>query len=127
MLKLMQQVMLILVSVLVMGAASGSWKRLGRLDVGLPADHDALSVPHNVGPLRELKIEAQHGSIEIRDVVITFDDGTTIKPGFGSRLSERSKGQVVALPGKRRRVRQIDFTYAPAHNKQRVQLLVYGR
>ena len=120
--------MLILAAVFTMGAsAPKGWDLLGRLDVGLPADHDVLSVPRRVGPLRELMIEAHGGSIEIRDLTITFDDGNTYKPDIRPRLSERSKGQVINLPGKRRKIRQIDFTYAPARNKQNVKLIAYGR
>jgi len=111
-----------------LGAArSGNWERLGRLEVAWPADHDVLSVPHNVGPLREIRLEARGGSVEIRDATVTFEDGTKIKPGFPNRVSERSGGQAVTLSGKRRRIRQIEFTYTPTRNKQNVQLTVYGR
>jgi hypothetical protein len=126
MLKFTRRLTLILVAVLAMGA-SGGWERLGRLDVGLPADHDVLSVPRKVGPIRELMLEARGDSVEIRDMIVTYDDGNTYKPEFPARVSERSKGEVVKLEGKRRRIRQIDFTYAPAHKKERVQLIVSGR
>ncbi len=126
MLRLTQRLTFILVAVLAMGA-SGSWERLGRLDVGLPADHDVLSVPRKVGPLRELMLEPRGGAIEMREMIVTFDDGTTFKPEYPVRLSERSKSQIIKLPGKRRRIREIGFTYAPARNKENVQLTVYGR
>jgi hypothetical protein len=48
MLKVIQRLMLILVAVLSLGASAG-WQRLGRLDVGLPADHDLLSSPPESG------------------------------------------------------------------------------
>ena len=128
MLKLTRRLTLILLTALTVGAAAPKgWERLGQLDVGLPADHDVLSVPRNVGPLRELMLEAHGDSVEIREIIVTFDDGNTFKPRFSARLSERSKGQVINLSGKRRRIRQIDFTYAPAHKKGRVQLWVYGK
>ena len=110
-----------------MGAAhQRDWERLGRLDVGPPADHDVLSVPRKVGPLRELMLESR-GALEIRDIVVTFDDGSTSKPRFDSQMGGRVKSQILRLSGKRKRIRQIDFTYAPMQKKQGVQLVVSGR
>jgi len=124
--KLTPRITLILFAVLSLGASAG-WQRLGRLDVGLPADHDVLSVSRRVGPVRELMLEARGDAVEIREMHVNFDDGTSFKPEDPIRVSERSKGEVISLPGKRRRIRDIGFTYAPVHGKPNVQLTVYGK
>jgi hypothetical protein len=126
MLKVIQRLMLILVAVLSLGASAG-WQRLGRLDVGLPADHDVLSVSPRVGPVRELMLEARGDAVDIREMYVNFDDGTTFKPENPIRVPERSKGEVISLEGKRRKIRDIGITYAPANGKENVQLTVYGR
>src|ERR1044071_3914037 len=127
MLKWLQRGAFVIVAVFTMGAdRSGHWERLGRLDVGPPADHDVLTVPRKVGPLKELMLESR-GALELRDIVVTFDDGSTSKPRFDSQMGGRVKSQVLHLSGKRKKIRQIDFTYAPLHKKQGVQLIVSGR
>ena len=126
MLKMTQRITLILFALLSMGA-SGGWQRLGRLDVGLPADHDVLSVSRRVGPVGELMLEARGDEVEIREMYVNFDDGTSFKPENLLRVSQRSKGEVISLPGKRRKIRNIGFTYAPVNGKQNVQLTVYGK
>jgi hypothetical protein len=85
-----------------------------------------LSVPRKVGPLKELMLESR-GALELRDIVVTFDDSSTFKPRFDSQMGGRVKSQVLHLSGKRKKIRQIDFTYAPLHKKQGVQLIVSGR
>jgi hypothetical protein len=80
-----------------------------------------------MGPFRELRLQARGGSIEMNDVTITFENGETYRPRVRSPLGERDD-EIIDLPGNRRRIKQIDFTYAP--NPRRggpVDLGVYGR
>ena len=124
--KQIQRLALITVAILSLGASAG-WQRLGRLDVGLPADHDALTVSRRVGALRELMLEARGDDVAVSELVVSFDDGTTFKPQDPIKVREGSKGEVVNFAGKRARVRTLGFTYAPANGKEKVQLTVYGR
>jgi len=110
-----------------LGGALGGWERLGSQQVGPGADHDVFSVPGDMGPFRELRLQARGGSIEMNDVTITFENGETYRPRVRSPLGERDD-EIIDLPGNRRRIKQIDFTYAP--NPRRggpVDLGVYGR
>jgi len=107
------------------GRLGGGWERLGSQQVGPGADRDSFPIPPDVGSLREIMIEARGGPVEIRDMVITFDNGETYRPNYPPVLEERD--YVINLPGNRRRIKQIDFTYAPARNQTGVSLAVYGR
>jgi len=124
--KQIQRLALITLAVLSLGASAG-WQRLGRLDVGAPQDHDALTVSRRVGALRELMLQARGDDVDIRELVVSFDDGTSFKPQDPIKVREGSKGEVVNFGGKRGRVRTIGFTYAPTHGKEKVQLTVSGR
>jgi hypothetical protein len=72
-------------------------------------------------------LEARGDDVDIREMYVNFDDGTTFKPENPIRVRERSKGEVISLEGKRRKIRDIGITYAPANGKENVQLTFYGR
>jgi hypothetical protein len=59
------------------------------------------------------------------DVTVTFVDGNTFKPNFRSRFDERSRSEEIDLPGNRRAIRQVDFTYSTSQSG--VTLTVYAR
>jgi hypothetical protein len=119
----------VVVSIILVGCAAGfragGWERLGTLQVGPGNDHDMLSVERQVGSLSELRLEVRGGPIEMSDMVVTFADGSTFKPNFRTQFDERSRSEEMDLPGNRRTIRQIDFTYSTRQSG--VSLEVYGR
>ncbi|HVO94385.1 MAG TPA: hypothetical protein VMT22_16165, partial [Terriglobales bacterium] len=107
------------------GGGFGGWERLGTLQVGPGRDHDVIAVGSNIGQVRELRLEVRGGPVEMTDVTVTFVDGNTFKPNFRSRFDERSRSEEIDLPGNRRAIRQVDFTYSTSQSG--VTLTVYAR
>jgi hypothetical protein len=105
--------------------ASIGWRQLGTLQVGPGKDHDQLSVGTDAGRFRELRIEVRGGPVELNDMVVTFTDGSSFRPNFRSRYDERARSEEIDLPGDRRSINQVDFTYSA--DRSGVTLTVYGR
>lgn len=134
MLKTTQRLMLVLASVVIVGCAAGfrpggvnfgGWQRLGSQQVGPGNDRDQFPVGPEVGRVGELRIEVRGGPVEVSDMVVTFSDGSTFRPNFRTRYDERSRSEEIDLPGDRRTIRQIEFTYSAGQGG--VMLSVYGR
>jgi len=134
MLKTIRQLVLVLAAAMIVGCVAdvrsggiGSigWRRLGSQQVGPGNDRDQFPVGPEAGRFGELRIEVRGGPVEISDMTVTFSDGSTFRPNFRSRYDGRSRSEEIDLPGERRTIRQIDFTYSAGQSG--VMLSVYGR
>jgi hypothetical protein len=111
------------------GAAKGDgWELLGRREVDFKGDKDRIEVGRSEGRFRQLRFEVRGGSIELRDMVVTFGDGKKFSPNVRHHFDEKTTSRVIDLPGDRRVIKSVDFAYRstnPREGKARVTL--YGR
>jgi hypothetical protein len=114
-----------------LGAAQesrGRWELLGRQEADFRKDHDRIDVGRQEGRFKQLQIRVDEGPVEIRNMVVTFDDGKTFKPNLRHRFDERSKSHVIDLPGNRRVIKSIDFDYRSTNRRDgKAIVAVYGR
>jgi hypothetical protein len=114
-----------------LGAAQesrGRWELLGRQEADFRNDHDRIDVGRQEGRFKQLQIRVDEGPVEIRNLVVTFNDGRTFKPNLRHRFDERSKSQVIDLPGNRRVIKSIDFDYRSTSRREgKAIVAVYGR
>ena len=107
------------------------WSLIGKQVVNFKDDRDRISVGdsgrHN-GRFKELQIRAEGAPIEIRRMVVRFDNNETMDAiSKRTRLDENS-GISVDLPGHRRDIKDIDIDYFSVDKREgRGTLLVYAR
>ena len=108
-------------------APRGGWELLGQRDVDFRVDHDVIEVGRAEGRFRELRFEAHGGDIEVYNLRVILTDGESVSPR-GRLVLERGEGRTMDLPGNRRSVRRVEFTYRTLHGRGRhATVLLYGR
>ncbi|HEY1231811.1 MAG TPA: hypothetical protein VIB79_28235 [Candidatus Binatia bacterium] len=104
------------------------WELLGHQEVNTRADHDRIDVGRHEGRFTELQVKVDGAPIEMRRMVVTFDNNETFTPRIRQRFDEHSTTRVIDLPGNRRAIKSIDFDYASLGNRRdRATVTVYGR
>lgn len=112
----------------------GNWQLVTKQVVNFRDDRDRITVGdagrHN-GRFKQLQIRAEGAPVEIRKMVVRFDNNETMDAvSKRTRLDENSGGLVIDLPGHRRDIKDIDIDYFSVNTNQRDgrgTLLVYAR
>jgi hypothetical protein len=61
-------------------------------------------------------------------MVLTFSDDSTFSPNIQTRFDENSWSRNIDLPGDRRIIRSVDFTYRSVNRREgRATILLYAR
>jgi len=115
------------------GRVGADWELMTKQVVNFRDDRDHVNVGdkgrHN-GRFSHLMIRADGAPVEIRRMVINFDNGEKFEAiNQRTRLDENSGGLIIDLPGHRRDIDSIDLNYFSVNNSQsngRGTLLVYG-
>jgi hypothetical protein len=114
------------------GRMGGGWELVGKQVVNFRDDRDKIVVGdagrHN-GRFKQLQIRAEGAPIEIRRMVVRFDNNETMNAvSKRTRLDDNSDGVVIDLPGHRRDIKDIDIDYFSVNQREgRGTLLVYAR
>ena len=104
------------------------WELLGRKDVSFLVERDTIDVGRSEGRFRVLKFVVEGAPVEMRDIRVTFGDGSTFHPETQLRFAENSVSRTVDLPGRRRVIRKIDFVYRKTSDIfRRATVSVYAR
>ncbi|HWP59278.1 MAG TPA: hypothetical protein VNL14_15395 [Candidatus Acidoferrales bacterium] len=120
-------------SLVLPGVASGAqkrddWELLGRREVDFKVDRDRIDVGRSEGRFRQLRFTVKGGDIEMRDMVVTFGDGTTFSPNLRHHFDEKSSSRVIDLPGNRRVIKRVDFVYRSMSRRGgKATVSLYGR
>ena len=117
----------------VRGKVGPQWELMTKQVVNFRDDRDHINVGnagrHN-GRFTRVMIRADGAPVEIRRMVINFDNGEKFEAiNQRTRLDENSGGLIIDLPGHRRDIDSIDLNYFSVNNNQREgkgTLLVYG-
>jgi hypothetical protein len=114
------------------GAGAGRDSRrgeelLGQLEVDFGADRDVLQVGRDEGRFQKIRLVVRGGSIELRDVKVTFDDNSVFDPESRARVLREDSAFVFDLPGQRRVIKSIAFQYRSLDRREgKATVLVYG-
>jgi len=114
------------------GAGAGRDSRrgeelLGQLEVDFGADRDVLQVGRDEGRFQKIRLVVRGGSIELRDVKVTFDDNSIFDPESRTRILREDSSIVFDLPGQRRVIKSIAFQYRSLDRREgKATVLVYG-
>lgn len=87
------------------------WELLGRKDVSFLVESDTIDVGRSEGRFNALKIVVDGAPVEIRDIRVTFGDGSTFHPETRLTFAPGSESRSIDLPGRGRVIRKIDFVY----------------
>ena len=115
----------------VKGRIGPQWELMTKQVVNFRDDRDDINVGnagrHN-GRFTRVMIRAEGAPVEIRRMVINFDNGEKFEAiNQRTRLDDNSGGLIIDLPGHRRDIDSIDLNYFSANQRDgRGTLLVYG-
>ena len=110
-----------------LGAKSG-WTRLGSAVADFQTERDRITVGGNQGPSREIMFEVDGSDLEMHDIVVTFGDGSRFSPEIRPRYQEGSRSRTIDLPGERRTIRQVEFSYRSLDKRSgRATITLYAR
>src|SRR5215204_7298786 len=107
------------------------WSLIGKQVVNFKDDRDKISVGdagrHN-GRFKQLQIRAEGAPIEIRRMIVRFDNNETMNAVANRTRLDENSGITVDLPGHRRDIKDIDIDYFSVDKREgRGTLLVYAR
>jgi hypothetical protein len=130
--KTTRRVVCVILMGLLLACASGPrtgrrWEFLGRREVDFHVDHDTIEVGRAEGRFHELRFVVRGADLEMYDVRVVLGDGEVIRPA--TRLVfERGDARTIELPGDRRVVRRVEFTYRSLRGAgRRAVVRLYGR
>jgi len=108
-------ILLAVVSVAVVSAHAAQsrarWESLGQREVDFRNDRDRIEVAQNEGRFRQIQVKVTKAPIEIFDMVVTMENDETFRPKLRQRFTEGSGSRIIDLPGERRAIKRIDFSY----------------
>lgn len=108
--------------------AAQGWERLGRRVVDFGSDHDTIAVGRDDGRFGEIMFEADGGAVRLYNVRIVFGNGQDFSPVTDFVFSDDERTCAINLPGARRVIRSINFSYRSLRTGQgRATITVYGR
>jgi hypothetical protein len=114
------------------GEPGKNWTLLTKQEVNFRDDRDRVKVGdigRHDGRFKQLQIRVDGPPVEIRKMVITFDNGEKFDAiTTRHRFDDNSRALVIDLPGNRRDIKDIDIDYFSVSQREgRGTLLVYGR
>lgn len=104
------------------------WVHLGTRRVGSRGDHDIIRTAGE-GRFKRIRLVVEGGDLELFDLRITFDDGTSFSPTGRFSFAGNTRSRGIALPGAARIIRWINFYYRslPSGGRRAATVHVYGR
>ena len=95
--------------------AVGSWRVLGQVTADLTADHDVIVVQGPYDNFRRIKFKVTDAPINLRQVVVTYDNGPPDRLEVRQRIEKNGESRVIDLHGVgQRSLRKIEFWYDTA-------------
>jgi len=104
------------------------WNRLGRRQVSLRAERDAISGLGD-GRFRRIMLVVRDADLEMFDVRVIFGNGERFSPATRFYFGEDTRSRVIDLPGDERAIRRIEFAYKSVRGGGggRATIEVFGR
>ena len=103
------------------------WNKLGERWVDGTHDRDVIPVGARAGAYRRIMIVVENSALEMRDVVVYFDDGTAFSPPTRHVFAANTRSHVIDLPGSRRNIRSVEFRYGNLPGGGRAQAELWAQ
>ncbi|HEX9787224.1 MAG TPA: hypothetical protein VGB09_04320 [Candidatus Binatia bacterium] len=110
------------------GPGARGWELLGEQVADFKKERDRIDIGRREGRFSALRIAVKGAPLEMYDMVVTFEDGKTFSPNIRHRFAENSWSRDIDLPGDRRAIRNVTFTYRSTDRRDgRATVMLYGR
>jgi hypothetical protein len=102
----------------------GSWRKLGERWVDGAHDRDAIGVGARAGSYRRIMIVVEQSPLEMYDLTVNFTDGSRYSPATRHVFGANTRSHVIDLPGTRRTIRSVEFSYGnlPGHGRAHAEV-----
>ena len=110
------------------GNSSGDWVQLWAVKAGDDADHERITVDGPHDNFRKLKFKVKNASLNMRQVVVTYEDGAPQRIDVKENLAAGAETRVIDLHGGKRSIRTIEFWYETKNNKgDKAEVVAFGQ
>ena len=110
------------------GNSNGDWVKLGEVTAGHDADHDRITVTGQHDNYRKLKFKVKNAALNLRQVVVTYDDGAPERLEVKENLAAGAETRGIDLHGGKRSIRTIEFWYETKGSKgDKAEVVAFGR
>ena len=99
---------------------------LGKRKVDFKTDHDTIEVGKHDGKFTSLRFKVADGDLVMEKMKVVFENGEVFEPETKLEFHEGSRSRDIDLPGNRRTIKRIEFTYRSEHHKERAEIVVFG-
>lgn len=108
-------------------AQPGTWQHLGTRKVNRRLDRDIIPVTIRDGLFTKIKIEVLDGSINMRQCIIEFGDGTKQIVEIRKTINANESTRNIDITGNRRVIKQVEFIYDTKGIKlKKAKVKLYG-
>lgn len=104
----------------------GDWNKLGERWVEGTRDRDVITVGGHAA-YRRIMIVVEHSALEMYDVVVRFEDGSSFSPPTRHVFAANTRSHVIDLPGARRDIRTVEFRYGNLPGGGRAQAELWAQ
>ncbi len=104
------------------------WRKLGARTVDAGVDHDSINLSQK-DAFTALQVRANNAPIDLYELTVTFQDGTTYAPKVQQNLPPGSSSRSIDLPGRQRAIQKVEFRYRNVNGSagRRAELELWGR
>ncbi|MEO5592585.1 MAG: hypothetical protein ABIR15_22200 [Chitinophagaceae bacterium] len=109
------------------GNQQGKWFYIATTEVRLSGERDVVNV-NNRDLYRAIKFNVTRNALEVFDLSVVFDNGQSQKFSVRNIFQPGTGSRVLDLPGNKRRIRSLIFTYRTRGHlfSQRAHVMIYG-
>jgi hypothetical protein len=111
----------------VVASDATGWHKIGEMTASFSKERDVMTV---IGADRfaAIKIKAVDADINISDLEVYYENGTTEKLNVRSEIKKGGESRVIDLKGKERSIKKITFVYKtlPNSTATKAALVVWG-
>lgn len=103
------------------------WSELGQRWLDGRIEGDVIAVRHHGRPVAAVKFHAEHGGVELLDVMLVFADGTSFAPPTRLIFTADTWTRPLQLPDGPRVVNRVEFRYRHLTRGHSVKLALWAR
>ena len=103
------------------------WNKLGERWVDGTRDRDVIAVGARDRAYRRIMIVVEHSALEMQDVVVRFNDGSSFSPPTRHVFAANTRSHVIDLPGTRRSIHSVEFRYGNLPGGGRAQAELWAQ
>jgi hypothetical protein len=110
-------------------AADGKheWVELGSQKVDAQKEKDTITVGSDEGQFGRIRIEVRDGDLVMSNIKVVFGNGESFSPDVKHEFKEGSRSRVIDLPGGKRVIKKVEFTYRSEKASNPATVVLFGR